>query len=129
MNTKIKIALVTILTALLVFVGVSAANATEVNAPCTYDNGGINPVNSKLKVTTDSDGRLVVRGELYNDGIARDWDWTMKHNGELSDSGSFTGNTVVLRTMINFSGIDNVRWIVENDAQTIHCEALIQYAG
>lgn len=105
------------------------ASATEVNAPCSYGQSGINPVASKLKVTENANGEIVARGELYNDGINRDWDWTFRHNGDMSARGDGKGNFVVSRVMINFTGPDAVKWIVENNAGTVRCEATINWYG
>lgn len=133
MTRRISTILLSILTTIgLAFAGASPASAggeTALSGDCTYDSPTINKVGSYLRVTTDADGRLIVRGDINNDGLGRTWDWKFRHNGSLSDSGTAVGNTAVVRTMVNFNGIDEVKWIFDNRANTIHCVATINYSG
>lgn len=129
-----KKTLLAILTTLAALVGLTMsaapAHAYEVwidtdQATCTYDNPGVNPVASKADLYLTDDGRLRLRGELWNDGAARNWDWQIYHDGDLSFSGSATGGFTISRKLVDFSGTDNIRFRVRNDARTVDCNSYV----
>lgn len=91
---------------------------------------GSAPQTGHLAVNVGSDGRFYVEGDLNDagSGAPHNWNWRMLHNGDVSyrgdgTSGSFTRH----ETMVNLSGPDTIKFAVDNDSGTIHCQATLYF--
>jgi hypothetical protein len=65
----------------------------------------------KLKAKPD-DGRIEVEAEVDSNASGQRWDWTFKHNGSVSATGSkstagLSGSFEVRRRMANLAGTDH----------------------
>jgi hypothetical protein len=65
----------------------------------------------KLKAKPD-DGRIEVEAQVDSNAVGQRWDWTLKHNGSVSASGSkstagVSGSFEVRRRMANLAGTDH----------------------
>jgi hypothetical protein len=83
----------------------------------------------KLKVKTD-DGRLEVEGEVDSNVAGQRWQWTLRHNGSVSDRGAGTttarsGSFEVERRMVDLAGTDAVVFRAVHDGQT--CRGVVNY--
>ena len=85
----------------------------------------------RLKVDTDADGRLVAAGMVWSDD-ENVWTWRFKHNEELSDKGDIQAKDAdkslkVVRTMINYSGPDQVVFRAQNTVTGEVCRAELYF--
>ncbi len=108
-------------------------NATDVETD-RDSCGADTPTRAKLKVGTvdGNDSRLLVVGTVWSDD-SDVWAWKLKHNGDVSDDGRARGTEEtdlsfrVVRTMINFYGVDDVVFRAENQRTGEVCRASVSY--
>ena len=108
-------------------------NATDVEKDWDSCGPGTS-TRAKLKVGTldDNDYRLVVVGTVWSDDSGA-WEWKLRHNGEVSDSGRARGNEDtelsfrVTRTMFNAFGSDDIVFRAENVRTGEVCRAVVDY--
>ncbi len=85
----------------------------------------------RLKVDTDEDGSLIASGVVWSDD-ENVWDWRFKHNDDMSAKGDIKAKDAekslkVVRSMINFTGPDNVVFRAQNAATGEVCRAELWY--
>jgi len=98
--------------------------------PC----GDGTPTRAKLKVgTTENNNlRLVAIGTVWSNDTDS-WDWKLKHNGEVSDSGRSRGSEDealsfrVSSTMLNGYGTDDIVFRAENLRTGEVCRTYVAY--
>jgi len=89
---------------------------------------------AKLKVGTAENNsfRLVVIGTVWSNDTDS-WDWKLKHNGEVSDSGSSRGSIDsgisfrVNSVMLNAYGTDDIVFRAENARTGEVCKTYVPY--
>ncbi len=89
---------------------------------------------AKLKVGNleNNSSRLIAIGTVWSDDTDA-WDWKLKHNGELSDSGRARGSEDtdlsfrVTRTMFDGFGTDDIVFRAENARTGEVCRAVVDY--
>lgn len=89
---------------------------------------------AKLKVASleANNSRLMIIGTVWSDDSDA-WDWKLRHNGELSDSGRARGNEDtdlsfrVNRTMFDGFGTDDIVFRAENARTGEVCRMLVDY--
>lgn len=89
---------------------------------------------AKVKVDTldGNNNRLQVVGVVYSDDTDV-WEWKLRHNGDLSDTGRARGREDVdrafrvTRTMLNFVGTDTVVFRAENLNTGEVCRASVDF--
>ena len=116
---------------------VAPALAKDGGAAKDVDRDPCNPgtaSRSKLKVeqVDGNNTRLQVTGTVWSDD-SDNWDWRLKHNGEVSDDGRARGSEDsdlsfrVVRTMINFYGSDDIVFRAENLRTGEVCRTVVSY--
>lgn len=109
--------------------GGTAANVERDRDRCdkgtsTYARLKVSPLNNNT--------RLLVIGTVFSNDTDV-WEWRLRHNGTLSDSGKARGNENngmsfrVTRTMINFYGTDDVVFRAVNQNTGEVCRAVVAY--
>ena len=89
---------------------------------------------AKLKVDylDGNTSRLVVTASVWSDD-ADVWVWKLRHNGAISDDGRARGREEtdlsfrVIRTMINWDGVDDVVFRAENQRTGEVCRAYVPF--
>ena len=89
---------------------------------------------AKLKVGNfeNNNSRLVVIGTVWSDDTDA-WDWKLKHNGEVSDSGRARGSEDtdlsfrVSRAMFDGYGTDDIVFRAENARTGEVCRTFVDY--
>ncbi len=96
------------------------------------DSSTVSRAKLKVDLADGNNSRLVVTGSVWSDD-ADVWDWKLRHNGELSDSGRARGREEtdlsfrVIRGMINFYGPDDIVFRAENLRTGEVCRAYLEY--
>lgn len=107
---------VLLLVVVLCLSGMSRAQASQDDGPWRGDCARSSEV--RLRVIPD-DGRLTVIGLVFSDDQDI-WEWTMRHNGDVSASGRTRARDAdrslrIQRSMIDLPGQDSVVFIARND--------------
>lgn len=108
-------------------------NATDVEKDRSSCGDGT-VTRAKLKVGTvdGNDARLIVVGTVWSDD-SDNWDWKLKHNGDVSDEGRARGSEDtdrsfrISRTMFNGYGVDDIVFRAENLQTGEVCRTFVDY--
>lgn len=108
-------------------------NATDVEKDRSSCGAGT-VTRAKLKVGTvdGNNARLIVVGTVWSDDTDN-WDWKLKHNGDVSDEGRARGSEDtersfrITRTMFNGYGVDDVVFRAENLRTGEVCRTYVDY--
>ncbi len=85
----------------------------------------------KLKASPEN-GRIEVEGEVDSSRNGQVWNWRLKHNGSLSDSGTKTtrapsGSFEVRRVMVNIRGEDRIVFRARNTRSGQVCRGALSF--
>ena len=130
MKTRTVLAALTLSTLALPLAAMAPATASHGKAGAVRTHGGCGGAAVwKMKAKPDN-GRIELEAEVDSNHVGQVWDWTIKHNGNVSAKGSSTthgvsGSFTVARRMANRAGTDNFVFRAERRATGAVCRGTI----
>lgn len=87
--------------------------------------------NYKLRATSAEDQRISVAATVFSED-ADTWEWKLRHNDDLSASGKVDAKDAdrsfrIVRSMIDFDGLDTITFRAENLSTGEICKGEITY--
>jgi hypothetical protein len=98
--------------------------------PC--DPSTVSRAKLKVDYLDGNTSRLIVTASVWSDD-ADTWEWKLRHNGGVSDNGRARGREEtdlsfrVIRTMINWDGVDDIVFRAENQRTGEVCRAYVPF--
>jgi hypothetical protein len=83
-----------------------------------------------MRVRTDDDQRIEVRGEVDHTASGKTWTWKIKHNGSVSASGRMVtrgGEFEVRRALVDLAGTDRCVFRAVQPATGEVCRGVIDW--